>query len=273
MEFAFQESFKLKEFFEENTEKFENTLLSEAVNVSQKINEILTFGNIDLVNNAHRLVAYIIEGKDKELQSFAEQEGIAWATYSIDLSFKLEWVQAIRRSLWNLIKRFNDLNSQKIENFFQLELEINSRVDEFLNVFFISYSTYKDSLIKAQRELVENLSVPIIPINPSVSILPLIGSIDKSRTFIIEEKVLTEVGKSGIQVLILDLSGIAEMGAEEISYLVKIITAISMMGCDTVITGLRKEVAKRVTQLGITFGPNTKTVGTMQQALNRYLIE
>src|SRR5690606_41637115 len=54
--------------------------------------------------------------------------------------------------------------------------------------FFISYSTYKDSLIMAHRQLVENLSVPIIPINSSVSILPLIGSVDSFRSAILDRK-------------------------------------------------------------------------------------
>ncbi|OMP66239.1 STAS domain-containing protein [Domibacillus epiphyticus] len=273
MEDTSQHSVKLKEFFGENSREFEKKLLSEAVNVKDKIDEILAIGNIDLVNNAHKLVVYIIDGKEKELQLFAKQEGIAWASHSIDLSFKLEWVQAIRRTLWNFLEQYNALVNEQIPlNFFKLEKEINTRVDAFLNTFFISYSTYKDSLIMAHRKLVENLSVPIIPINTSVCILPLIGSVDVFRTSILEEKVLNEIGISRIQTLIMDLSGIADMEAEVIDHLMKIIDAASLMGCNTVITGFRAEVVKKMIKLGITFDPKTKTLGTLQQALNEYLI-
>jgi len=274
MEIVFESNFTLKDFFESNKENFESTLLSEAVNVKDKIDEILRIGNIDLVNNAHQLIVFIINGEDDALTQFAKQEGIAWATHSIELTFKLEWVQAIRRTLWIFIHKYYELSNQyKIEDFFKLEQEMNNRVDMFLNTFFIHYSTYKDSLINAQKKLVENLSVPIIPINETISILPLIGAIDRNRVDILKEKVLTEVSDLRIQTLIMDLSGVANM-EQEITYdLLKIIDGISMMGCSTVITGLRKEVVKEMTSLGIDFGPETRKLGTLQQALGEYLIQ
>ncbi|MFC3885661.1 STAS domain-containing protein [Bacillus songklensis] len=273
MEFIFQDSFKIKEFIENNKQNFEDALLLEAVNVKEKISEILRIGNIDLVNNAHRLVVYVIDGKEQELQSFAKQEGIAWATQSITLSFKLEWVQAIRKTLWNFIQKYNELmHKVTIEDFFRMEQQVNNRIDQFLNVFFINYSTYKDSLIMAQRKLVENLSVPIIPITPSMCILPLIGSVDSFRTNILEKKVLMEIGRLRIRTLIMDLSGIADMENEAIDHLMKIIDGCSMMGCNTVITGLRAEVVRKIIHSGITFNKKIKTLGTLQQALKEYLV-
>lgn len=272
MEYIFEDSFHLNQFIEMNNKEFENRLLSEAVNVKDKINEILAIGNIDLVNNAHKLVVYIIEGQEEKLRLFAKQEGIAWATHSIALTFKLEWVQAIRRTLWIFIQQYYKFTrNQNFKDFFDLEQQINNRVDQFLNSFFISYSTYKDSLITAHRELVEKLSVPIIPINPDVCILPLIGSVDSFRTAILEEKVLTEIGHSRIQTLIMDLSGIADMESSDIDNLMKIIDGSTMMGCNTVITGLRPEVVRKVVSSGFTFGRNTRTLGTLQQALKEYL--
>lgn len=272
MDYIYKDTYNFKKFLEKNSKKFENKLLTEAVNVKDKINEILAIGNIDLVNNAHKLVVYIIDGQEKELKLFAKQEGIAWATHSIDLTFKLEWIQAIRRTIWRFIQKYYQFaNNTNIKDFFDLEQQINNRVDQFLNTFFICYSKYKDSLIKAHRELVEKLSVPIIPINPSVHILPLIGSMDNLRTAILEEKVLTEVGNSRIQTLIMDLSGIGDMEVDVIDQLMKIIDGASMMGCDTVITGLRPEVVRKVVRMGISFEHRTKTLGTLQHALREYL--
>ncbi|WP_163529527.1 STAS domain-containing protein [Halobacillus ihumii] len=271
MELTYNYSDQLKEFFEKNSQIFEQTLLYEAVNVKDKIDEILRVGNIDLVHNAHILVVYVINGEDESLKKFAEQEGIAWATHSIALSFKLEWVHAIRRTLWGFIEKYYKWNENKeLADFFQLETDINNRVDEFLNTFFISYSTYKDSLINAQRELVETLSVPIIPIDPSICILPLVGSMDSSRVAILKDKVLTKVSDLGIETLILDLSGIATMDNEIIIELMKCIDGIAMMGCKTVITGLRKEIVKEMTNTCIKFNYHTETLGTLQKALSEH---
>ncbi|MFX3673523.1 MAG: STAS domain-containing protein [Paenisporosarcina sp.] len=263
---------ELKKYIEENKQNFERSLLDQAVNVRDKIDDILRVGDIDLINNAHKLVFFVMENKEEELQAFAKQEGIAWASHSLTLSFKLEWIQAIRRTFWNFIQEFNKVKqNDSSEQFFQMEKQVNNHIDQFVNTFFINYSTYKDALLTAQRELVENLSVPIIPITSSICILPLIGTIDSSRTGILEEKVLTEIGRLRIQTLIMDLSGIADMETEVIDHLMKTINGTSMMGCHTVITGLRTDVVRKMIHLGLSFDKDTKTYGTLQHALNDYL--
>ena len=265
---------KVKDYFIYSKQDFENALLDQAVNVRDKINDILRVGDIDLINNAHRLVGYILDGnKEAELKAFSKLEGIAWATHSLTLSFKLEWVQAIRRTLWNLLQRYQQSSQDlTIEQLFDIEKQLNNNIDYFLNEFFINYSTYKDALIMSQREVVENLSVPIIPITQSICILPLIGTVDTFRTTILEEKVLIEVGRLHIQTLIIDLSGIAEMEPEVIEHLMKTIYGTSIMGCKTVITGLRPEVVRNMIRLGVKFDEETKTYGTLQHALRDYLV-
>ena len=79
-----------------------------------------------------------LENKEQKLRDFAKQEGIAWATYSLTLAFKLEWVQAIRRTIWNFIEEYNRVSREETTDyFFQLEKQINNHVDQFLNTFFI----------------------------------------------------------------------------------------------------------------------------------------
>ncbi|MEC2057440.1 STAS domain-containing protein [Peribacillus psychrosaccharolyticus] len=274
MKLVYEKDYGVKEFINKNKDIFKEKLLSEAVNVRSKIEEILLIGNIDLLNNANKLTVYIVEEREEELISFAKQEGVVWATHALTLSFKLEWVHAIRRTIWDFFFHYNNFTnqSQEVKEFFNLEKKINDQIDTFLNTFIVSYSDYKDKLIRRQKEMVEDLSVPIIPITPTVCILPLIGSIDSFRTQIIEEKVLIEIGRLRIQTLIMDLSGIAKMEANVIDNLMKIIDGTSMMGCKTTITGLRPEIVREVINLGLSFDKNVETKGTLQQALKDYLI-
>jgi len=266
---------KIMEFLLQNKSEFEEYLLSAAVNVRDKIEEILLIGNVDLLNNAHKLVRYIVEQNETDLIAFAEQEGVTWATHSLTLSFKLEWIQALRRTLWTFLYKFEQEKRAFIEDskvFFDLEKIVNEKVDVFLKSFFVSYSDYKDKLILAQQNLVENLSVPIIPITSTTCVLPLIGTIDYSRIRIIEEKVLMEIGKLRIQTLILDLSGIIEMEVEMINELMKILDGTAMMGCKAVVTGLRPEVVTKMIRSGIQLDNKAETKGTLQQALKDYLV-
>lgn len=272
MEAAFETSAFIKEYFEDNRDYFEEELLSEAVNVRDKIEEILLIGNIDLLNNAHKLVVYVMDQNDQDVRAFAKQEGIAWATHSLTLTFKLEWVQAIRRTLWRLLHKFVDERHMQCnpDDFFKLEKQINDQLDQFLNTFFICYSDYKDKLLEKQKQLVENLSVPIIPITTDMCILPLIGVLDSHRAKIIEEKVFNAIDELHIETLIIDLSGIAEMDADVIDHFLKMIDGTTMMGCKPVITGLRPEIVRHIVSMGITFEERALTSGTLQSAIKRY---
>jgi rsbT co-antagonist protein RsbR len=261
------------DYINQNGETFDNMLLSEATNVSGKIKEILDKGNIDLLKNARKLIFYVVEQNNLELVAFAKQEGIAWATYSLTLALKLEWVQAIRRTVWQII---NSIDEKKAiitgkSEYSILEKLINDRVDQFLNNFFLSYSDYKDEMILQQREMVEHLSVPIIPVSSMLSVLPLIGTIDSYRIKIIEEKVLFDIAKSRIQTLVIDLSGIAMMEMDVIDYFEKILAGISMMGCKAILTGIRPDLVRKMVHSGIRFQQDAETRGTLQETLKSYL--
>ncbi|MDX5476788.1 MAG: STAS domain-containing protein [Bacillaceae bacterium] len=273
MKDKFNSNAELTNFLRENRENFEERLLSEAVNVASKINDILQEGNIDLLKNAQTLVSYVVEQQEAELIEFAKVEGIAWARHSLTLSFKLEWVQAIRRTLWHFLHKFDELHDNRmfINDFYELEKKINNNVDCFLNTFFLSYSSFKDDLLNNQRKLVEHLSVPIIPISTSVAVLPLIGTIDAYRMKIIQEKVLTEIAYLKLQTLILDLSGVTTMDEHVISDFENILSGVSMMGCKAVITGLRAELVTKMVTLGVSFQHVAETQGTLQQTLKNYL--
>ncbi|MFS0644371.1 STAS domain-containing protein [Siminovitchia sp. 179-K 8D1 HS] len=275
MVLTYHEDQDIKAFLKENRDQFEKRLLEEAVNVRDKIDEIRQIGNINLMENAHKLVLYVVEGRGQELVAFANQEGEAWERFSLTLSFKLEWVQAIRRTLWAFLHEYDYLKGKEvhIDQFYAQEKEINQRIDQFLNRFFISYSKFKDELIESQRKIMDHLSVPIIPIDAAISVLPLIGSIDSRRSASIVEKVLMEIANKRIQTLIIDLFGVGDMEADVIDKFLKLIDGIEMMGCKAVMTGLHPVVAKKMIDLGVSIGNKAILKGTLQQAIQDYLLK
>ncbi|WP_175989240.1 STAS domain-containing protein [Bacillus sp. Marseille-Q1617] len=274
MNTTFENKEDISQFIVENRKNFQEKLLSEAINVGSKINDILEKGNIDLLKNAERLALYVAESKEEELVEFAKVEGVAWAEHSLTLSFKLEWVQAIRRTLWHFLYKYEQIREAELnrERFFELEKRINDHVDHFLNSFFISYSDYKDEQLSSQRKLVEHLSVPIIPISSSIAVLPLIGKIDSYRIQAIEEKILMNIASLKIQTLIIDMSGVADMEIDVIVHLQRLLGGINMMGCEAVLTGLRVDLVRKMIHSGVSFEQNALTKGTLQQTLKEYLV-
>lgn len=275
LDLNYKEDYDMKDFFFENRRAFEQRLLNEAINVRDKIEDIHKIGNINLLKNAHKLVLFVVEEREHELISFAKQEGVAWAKYSLTLAFKLEWVQAIRRTVWDFLYNYDLLSKAEVDrmSFYKLEKSVNVLIDQFLAYFFISYTNYKDKILENQRKLVENLSVPIIPINTTTCILPLIGNIDEKRINTIKDKVLVEIENQHIQKLIIDLSGVAHMEQEAIEELVRILEGISMMGCQTTITGLRAEIVKSLISSGIGVNHIAEFKGTLQLALNDVVLQ
>ncbi|PLT28679.1 STAS domain-containing protein [Peribacillus deserti] len=266
-------SSEIKSFIKENGETFEDKLLSEAVNASARITDILRQGNIDLLKNARILIYYAVDQKDEELIAFAKQEGIAWAENALTLELKLEWVQAIRRTLWHFVAILDEekgITNQRAE-FYEMEKIVNDQIDKFLNNFFLSYTKYKDTMYFKQREMVEHLSVPIIPVNDQVSVLPLIGTVDSYRIEIIEEKVLNDISDSRIHTLVIDLSGIAMMERDVINNFEKVLAGVKMMGCKTVLTGLRPDLVRKMVHSGVRFEEDAETKGTLQDTLKHYL--
>ncbi|MBM7589717.1 ATP-binding protein [Brevibacillus fulvus] len=266
----YSEDQTLQEFLLINKEQFEQHLLAEAYHLKDLLSEVKRIGSIDLLNNAHKLVHMLIENKDYDIINFGKQEGQIWAKHStLNLAIKLEWFQAIRKVLWDFLYNFDRLNQvhNKPEDFYQLERQINTTLDIFLRHFFMSYTEYKDQLLKGQRDMIADLSVPIIPLSSTISIVPLMGTIDNDRANTIQQKVLEQIGTARIKTLIIDMSGVAYLDEEIVQHLFKIIKGITWMGCTPFITGIRPEIANTMVNLGIEFNQQTRTVGTLQQAL------
>ncbi|WP_368666319.1 STAS domain-containing protein [Ammoniphilus sp. CFH 90114] len=101
--------------------------------------------------------------------------------------------------------------------------------------------------------------------------MPLIGTVDKIRMATIEDKVISHVSLFNIETLIIDFSGVAGMESAVLQRVMSVLNGISMMGCETVITGLRAEIVKMMISNGLTFENKAITKGTLQQALDKYL--
>ncbi len=153
MEFTNGHNQSIREFLTCNKQVFEDKLLCEAKNVRGKIEEIQLIGNINLLRNAHKLVLFVVDEKEQEVEEFAEQEGIAWAKYSLTLALKIEWIQAIRRTLWDFLYEHDKIN-EKInsrDEFYQMENKVNDLIDKFLNGFLSVIPPLKINSLKTSE--------------------------------------------------------------------------------------------------------------------------
>lgn len=100
----------------------------------------------------------------------------------------------------------------------------------------------------------------------------MIGSFDSYRMDIIKEKILSEISRLRIAVLIIDLSGIPEMNEYTISDFQKVLNGVMLMGGKSILTGVSPQLANKMVQLGIGIEKNSEIKGSLQHALKDYLI-
>ncbi|MEW4282442.1 STAS domain-containing protein [Priestia koreensis] len=122
--------------------------------------------------------------------------------------------------------------------------------------------------LKAQRELINELSAPVISLKEcDISLLPLIGTVDEERAQILLEATLEQCTMMKIKKLYIDLSGTIIVSGLVCHHLDKLIAALRIIGIETVLCGMRAEFAQDATQLGFGF-EGVEIRSSLSQALS-----
>jgi rsbT co-antagonist protein RsbR len=122
--------------------------------------------------------------------------------------------------------------------------------DIILDVFHI-YLEGKEKTIQAQQEELKQTSTPITEIWEGVLTLPIIGSLDSSRTMIVMEKLLSRIESDRAQVVVIDVTGVMAIDSQVSHHLIQMIRATGLMGATAILTGIRPEIARSLTSLNI----------------------
>lgn len=223
-----------------------------------------------ILESANNVVLLLNERNEHGLILHAKEHGRNWASNNLDLILKLEWIQVLRTLYWDFLFNYHSHVEQNQRQFFELERQVNYTLDSYLKHFASSYSEYKNEVLRSQREVIEDLSVPVIPLTDNIAILPVVGTLDTLRARKIQEHVLVQIYRLKLKKMIIDLSGVAYMDTAIVSHLFKIVNGIAIQGCKTIITGIRPEITNTMVELGIALNEKVETRGTLQQALEEY---
>jgi rsbT co-antagonist protein RsbR len=120
--------------------------------------------------------------------------------------------------------------------------------------------------IKKNQKVITELSSPVVPIQNGVAILPLIGKFDLDRSDHILTYVIPKINELSIESLIIDFSGIATIDTDVAREIFKIKEVLDLIGVNSILTGIRPDLAINVIKAGIDF-TSLKTYGTVHQAI------
>lgn len=120
---------------------------------------------------------------------------------------------------------------------------------------------------RQKRDLIE-LSTPVITLWPGILALPVIGTLDSTRSQIVTERLLQAVANADCTVVIIDISGVPMVDTLVAQHLLKTISSARLMGVECIISGIRPEIAQTMVHLGIDLS-GVKTKGSMARALEQ----
>ena len=125
--------------------------------------------------------------------------------------------------------------------------------------------TRNDIIGRQQAELLE-LSTPVVQLWDGILALPLVGTLDSSRTQVVMESLLQRIVDTGSEIAIIDITGVPTVDTLVAQHLMKTIAATRLMGADCIISGIRPQIAQTIVHLGVDLGEVT-TKATLADAL------
>jgi GAF domain-containing protein len=118
-------------------------------------------------------------------------------------------------------------------------------------------NTDLQEMVQVQASLlqtVEELASPVVPIVDGVIILPLVGHLDERRAAQILQTLLGGVQEHRARVIILDVTGVPIVDTQVANHLMRSVRASRLLGAETILVGIRPDVAQTLVTLGIHLG-------------------
>lgn len=112
----------------------------------------------------------------------------------------------------------------------------------------------REQVLRTQQESLLALSTPLVPIGDDLLAMTLVGGLDERRADRVLTTLLEGVSRSGARLVILDVTGVPDVDGRTADALLRAARAVSLLGAEVVLTGIRPEVARTLVELGTDLG-------------------
>jgi PAS domain S-box-containing protein len=124
----------------------------------------------------------------------------------------------------------------------------------------------RERVMRAQEELLAELSTPLIPLSRDIVLVPIIGAVDSNRARQMVDALLRGLERTRSPVAIMDITGVAVVDEHVANTLLQSAQAARLLGTDVILTGIRSGVARSLVRLGLDLsGVNTRK--TLQEGI------
>lgn len=113
------------------------------------------------------------------------------------------------------------------------------------------YQKAREDVITRQQHDMLELSTPVVELAEGIIALPMIGTLDSSRTSIVMETLLHRIVETSADIAIIDITGVPTVDTLVAQHLLKTVTAARLMGAECIISGIRPQIAATIVHLGV----------------------
>lgn len=192
----------------------------------------------------------IAEEFDAFLADFSRERVLAG--YASDET--AQFIFGLKRAVFRLLEQELSDRPQEMS---RLTLRITDVLDALgLRTVRLFQKTREEVIQRQQQELLE-LSTPVVKLWDGILALPIIGTLDSTRTQVMMESLLQRIADSESQLAIIDITGVPTVDTLVAQHLIKTVTAIRLMGADCIISGVRPQIAQTIVHLGVDLGAVT----------------
>ncbi|WP_438005745.1 PAS domain-containing protein [Sorangium sp. So ce321] len=108
----------------------------------------------------------------------------------------------------------------------------------------------QQEIIREQARALEALSMPLIPITEDITVMPLIGHMDRRRMQQVQATLTEGISARKTRVTIVDFTGVPSLGPDVGDEIVKVAQAARLLGTEVVLTGIGPRIAHELTRVG-----------------------
>lgn len=186
----------------------------------------------------------------KEVRKFLEEISATRASLGFSPSETATFIFSFKQPLFSQIRSSISKPEEQVDEIWNATVLL----DKLGLVTTEMYQKSREGLILRQQEEMMELSTPVVKLWDGVLALPIIGTLDSSRTQTIMESLLERIVETGSELAIIDITGVPTVDTLTAQHLLKTVTAARLMGAECIISGIRPQIAQTIVHLGVELG-------------------
>ncbi|MBM7843349.1 STAS domain-containing protein [Herpetosiphon giganteus] len=159
---------------------------------------------------------------------------------------------SLHMEIYNLLQREDE--AQQLHNLLEQKVvERNQSLQQALDEIAQREHVLQQALDELQisQTIVAQLNIPVIPVLPRVLIAPLIGEMAADHAQILKNDIFAAIERVNAHTIILDITGVSLIDQVVAETIIQIAKASQLLGTQTILVGLRPEVATALVNLNL----------------------